>query len=351
VTAAVVPPPAPADPAGAAGQARATRRTGLLRAELHRFRARRFLRVLLVLGVVAWAAAIAIGLSHYSRPSAAALAAARQQVDQVVAEANQGRESCLSDPQRPTDLSAEEQCGPPVTAADIDPGNFLPHPPFSLQESARAGAMGFAAVAALLAFVAGATWIGAEWSTRSLVALLFWEPRRLRVMATKVGVLLGGTAVLGVLAQAAWLGMATLLEGVAGDGAPVKAGFWDVELAMQGRGVLFTVLAGLGGFALANLIRNTAAALGAGFVYFAVVETAVRGLVPAWQPWLVTNNVVGLLYPGGLQLYLPNGIGPDGQPAVREYLLGNLQSGVYLTCLVAVFVAAGAVLFARRDLH
>jgi hypothetical protein len=348
VTAAVVPPAAPAEPTA---EARATRRTGLLRAELHRFRARRSLRVLLLIGLVAWAATIAISLTHYSRPSAADLAAARQQAGQILAEANQGRDACLTDPQRPTGVSPEEQCGPPVTAADIDPANFLTHPPFSLAQSSDSGVMGFGAVASLIAFVAGATWIGAEWSTRSLVALLFWEPRRLRVMTAKLGVLLAGVAVLGVLAQAAWLGMAALLDAVAGDGAALPAGFWGAELGMQGRAVLLTVLAGLGGFALANLIRNTAAALGAGFVYFAVVETAVRSLQPAWQPWLVTNNVVGLLAPRGLHLFLPDGYGADGQPAVREYVLGNLQSGIFLTCAVAVFVAAGAVLFARRDLH
>ena len=103
-------------------------------------------------------------------------------------------------------------------------------------------------MAALIAFVAGATWIGAEWSTRSRAALLFWEPRRLRVVATKTGVLLAGVAVLGALAQAAWLGMAALLDAVAGDGAALPPGFWDGMLAMQGRAVLLTVLTGLGGF-------------------------------------------------------------------------------------------------------
>jgi 4-amino-4-deoxy-L-arabinose transferase-like glycosyltransferase len=170
VTAAVLPPPAPADPAA---QAQGTRRTGLLRAELHRFRARRFLRVLLVLGLVGWVAAIAIGLTHYGRPSAADLAAARQQAAQIVAESTQGYDQCASDPQRPQDVPVDQACGAPVTAADIDPAAFLPHPPFSFADSAEHGAMGFGAVASLIAFVAGATWIGAEWSTRSLVALLF----------------------------------------------------------------------------------------------------------------------------------------------------------------------------------
>jgi len=284
VTAAVVPP------AATAPAAQGTRRTGLLRAELHRFRARRFLQVLLLIGLVAWVVAIAIGLSHYGRATPENLAAARQQAAQVIAEAGQGYDQCVADPSRPQDQPVEATCGERPTIADLDPATFLPHPPFSLAGSSDGGIMGIGAVAALIAFVAGATWIGAEWSTRSLVALLFWEPRRLRVVATKAGVLVAGVAALGVLAQAAWLGMAGLLDAVAGDGAALPAGFWADELAIQGRAVLLTVLAGLGGFALALLIRNTAAALGVGFVYFAVVETAVRALRPAWRPWLVTND-------------------------------------------------------------
>jgi ABC-2 type transport system permease protein len=54
-------------------------------------------------------------------------------------------------------------------------------------------------------------------------------------------------AALGVLAQAAWLGMATLLDAVAGDGAALPAGFWGELLATQARGVVLTVLAALAG--------------------------------------------------------------------------------------------------------
>ena len=57
--------------------------------------------------------------------------------------------------------------------------------------------------------------------------------------------------------------------------------------------MLLTVLVALLGFGLTNLIRNTGAALGVGFVYFAIVETAVRALRPAWQPWLLSTNAAG----------------------------------------------------------
>jgi hypothetical protein len=117
--------------------------------------------------------------------------------------------------------------------------------------------------------------------------------------------------------------------------------------------VLLAVLAGLLGFGLTNLVRNTGAALGIGFVYFAVLETAIRAFEPTWQPWLLTNNAVGLVLRGGLPLpiYDRTAVGPTGEIGYREYLLGNLQSGVFLAVVAAVIVAAGVVLFARRDVH
>ena len=38
---------------------------------------------------------------------------------------------------------------------------------------------------AAAAFLLAGTFIGAEWSSKNLIAWLFWEPRRLRLMAAK----------------------------------------------------------------------------------------------------------------------------------------------------------------------
>jgi hypothetical protein len=330
----------------------APERGSLLRAEAHRFRSRRFIQVLLGLFVLGWLAAIAIALPQFGHPSAADLSAARAQQQQAVESSNEGRQQCLNDPTLPDDVSPEQLCGEPVTAADIPLEQFIADPPFSFAENAQSGALGFAAAAAVLAFLLGATWIGAEWSTRSIVALLFWRPRRYTVMAAKLAVLAVASALFGVLAQAAWLAMAGILSAVAGDGAGLPHGFWGHLLATQGRAVLLTVLAALAGYGIANLVRNTGAALGAGFVYFAVVETAIRALRPTWQPWLLTNNAVALINPGGLPLFIDDGR-PDanGFVAGSEYVIGNLQGGILLGAVTAVLVGVGVVLFARRDLH
>jgi hypothetical protein len=329
-------------------------RGSLFRAELHRFRARRFIRVLLLLAVVGWVFAVVVGLLHYGTPTADDHAAARQSMQQVVAQSEQVRQQCLANPQAqgaPPGLSPEEACGPPMQLSELDENSFLPKQPFDVASSGSRGAVGFGAIAAVLGFVIGATWIGAEWSSRSLVALLFWVPRRSAVFTVKIAVLTLAAALLGIVAQVGWLLMAALLRAVDGDGRALPPSFWQHLLPIQGRAVLLTVLIALLGFGLTNLIRNTGAALGAGFVYFAIVETAVRALQPAWQPWLLSTDAAALVTAGGVQIYIYDAIGPNGFTNPRTYLVTNLQAGIELTAVVCVIIGIGVWLFARRDVH
>ncbi len=89
-------------------------------------------------------------------------------------------------------------------------------------------------------------------------------------------------------------------------GLPVQppARFYGDLLAQQGRAALLSLLMGLLGFSIANLVRNTGAALGVGFVYFAVVGTAVRNVRPRWQEWLLTDDALTLVQRGGNRLFL-----------------------------------------------
>jgi hypothetical protein len=330
----------------------ARRRGSLFRAELHRFRARRFIRLLLLLAVLGWVLATVIALLHYGTPTAADHAQARQTMQQLVAQNEQGRQQCLNNPQAqgaPAGLSPEEACGSPMTISDLNESDFLPKQPFDLASNGGRGAIGFGAAAAVLGFVIGSTWIGAEWSSRSLVALLFWVPRRMSVFAAKIAVLTLAGVLLGVVAQVGWLVMAALLRAVDGDGRALPPHFWEHLMATQGRAVLLTLLISLLGFGLTNLIRNTGAALGVGFVYFAIVETAVRALRPAWEPWLLSSNAGALVSPGGLKIYIFDAIGRNGFTEPRVYLLTNLQAGIELTVVVVVIIGIGVWLFNRRD--
>ncbi len=136
---------------------------------------------------------------------------------------------------------------------------------------------------------------------------------------------------------------------------PLPDGFYGDLFAQQGRAILLVVFTGLLGFVIANLVRNTGAALGVGFVYFAVVENAVRIFRSSWQEWLLTDNAAALVLTGGHRIFIFGEGFVDEQGAFvdsgREVLLTNVHGGLVLGIATAVLVGLGVVLFARRDLH
>ena len=327
-------------------------RGSLLRAEALRIRSRRMVRVLLVLAAVGLLAGIVIASTQYATPTAAGLADARVRAQQILAESDRGRQQCLNTVGTPNGPPSKEVCGPPLTLQDIGGAEaFIDKRPFRLGEQGRGGALGVAVAAAGLAFLLGATYVGAEWSSRSMVALLFCEPRRRKVMATKLSVLVALTTLVGTVAEAVWLTAAQVLATTRGTGATAH-GLWGELIGSAGRGVLLVVLIGLLGFGVANLLRNTAAAFGVGFVYFAVVENVLRVLRPRWQEWLITDNAVALLQHGGLRLFVSDTVvdARGGFQTTRQLHLTNVHGGLVIATVTAVVVLTGVVLFTRRDL-
>lgn len=329
--------------AHAGGQA--PRPAGLLRAELRRLWSRRFVRVVLLVALAGFLAGNAIAVTQFSRPTPEALAEAETRLAAAVEENEQFRQECLD--QAVADGEDPELfCGPPTSERGFELAWFLDKPSFVLADNLPGGATAVAVATAAVLFIVGATYIGAEWSTRSMAALLFWEPRRLRVMAVKAAVVVGVAVVLGIVSQAAWTGAAVLLARWKGS-ATTDEGFWSSLLAQQARSVLFVVVVALLGFGLAHLLRNTGAALGVGFAYFAVVETAVRFTWPSVQAFLVTDNALALLTPGGWRIYVSESFDDTG----REILLSNARGGLTLVVYAAVPLAVGTWAFRRRDLH
>lgn len=328
-------------------------RGSLLRTELLRFRCRRMVQVLLGLGLLGLLGGAALAATQYTETSPAVLAQAAENRDQSFAETQRYHAQCLTSVGTGNGPTTEQDCGPVPTVEDVPRvEDWIATPPFTLAGPGRDGLLGVAAATAALAFLLGATFVGAEWSTRSMVALLFWEPRRWKVMAAKLAVLTAATAAYAALVLGLWLLAARVLAATRG-GVDPPDGIWGELLAGAGRGVLLVVLVGLLGFGVANLMRNTAAAFGFGFVYFAIVENVIRVLRPAWQPWLITDNAVALLTQGGLRIFINDDyIDERGvyQFTGREILVSNLHGGLLLALVTAVVLAAGIILFTRRDL-
>ena len=325
------------------GQA-VTRKGSLLRAEVLRLRSRRFVRLLLMLGL---AGIIAVGvgelLSH-ERPDAQAVAAAR-------ADAEAQTQSCIdggkNDPNRDPNATPDQV----AQMCQVDYKYFFAKTPFVLSDDLPAVASALAAGMAALMFLVGTTSGGADWAAKTMPALLFWEPRRSRVLLTKLGVVVGLAVGVAVVTQLLWTAMAVAITSLRGTSEGKPPDFWSQLLWLDVRGLLLVLLAGAGGYALASLIRNTGAALGVAFVYLVVVENLVRGFILPLRPYLLGENVAALLNKNGIDVYTGERFVP-GSPNPEEIVihLSNLRAGLTLTAGVTVFVLIATALFRRRDL-
>lgn len=157
------------------------------------------------------------------------------------------------------------------------------------------GAMiGLAFPLVMFGWLVGASAIGAEWSHRTVTALLTWEPRRTRVLATKALAAATFTAILVAFLQAFFTGM--LFVAAESAGPPLDWGeYWGVSARI----LLVSVIASVLGFGLATIGKNTGAALGGGMAYLLVIESLVRGFKPSWSDWLLGSNF-GRVIEGGV---------------------------------------------------
>lgn len=319
----------------------------LLASELRRNFARRLLKAVAALalaGIII--AGVSVYLTH-GYPTAADLAAAAARQERV--------EQCVRGeigpvagpaPESPSDGMFPVPAVPSPFAPDrrdyceFDPlSGVEPRPEFpepyrysSLDETF----MGVSVPLLMLAWVLAASFAGAEWRAGTVATLLTWEPRRLRVFAAKAmaAIVIGVTLHAAVLVV---LSLALLPAGLArGDMSGVDPG-WVWSLAgVLARGWLLVAVGAAIGFAVGMLGRNTAAALGIGFIYLSFVDGGFLGAaIPFLRPWLFIRNAV-VWVSGESQTELTAGRTPaEAALIIAAYGLGAL--------------AISAAVFRRRD--
>lgn len=255
----------------------------LYRAELRRLGKRRLTRYILVLLILGLAAIVGsfVYASHQIGPAEQALAATRaeaayqEQVGyhrQYVAECEAAKAAGTS-----------EQRGMPPNCSEITPPqrewfearNYLPFQ-FDFRQTFGVFIAVFAGILALGAYLVGASFVGAEWSTGGMMNLLLWRPKRLTVLLTKLAALLTGVLATGAVLGALWtvaLWLIARYDGVTGN---LTAGAWR-SFALDGaRGLGLVLAVAAIGFGLASIGRHTAMALGAAVAVGIISEVGIR---------------------------------------------------------------------------
>ena len=335
----------------------------LLRAERRRLFKRRFTRWMLVIGVLVLAA-VATGLFvNNSKATPARIAAAEREADNQyrlnIGYIDSYRQRCQAAQKSNATPDPNEHF--PTNCDDIQPPtrdeflavNYL-SPTFNFRQNFPVTITMFAGVFALIFFVIGASFVGAEWTSGGMMNLLLWRPRRLQVFFTKLGTLLGGLFPVVVVFAAAWTAACWAIATFHGTTAKMTPGVWR-SLALTGtRGVLLALVMAAVGFALAAIGRHTAVALGiaagvavVGQLGLALVLANAR--IPFWERWFLPtyinawmNKTVKLEDFRACQF-------AQGQCHPREMLITWQQSGLLFGTVLVLLIAIAAWLMKRRD--
>jgi len=171
---------------------------------------------------------------------------------------------------------------------DIKPADRLTIDPVS--QSLSGIFLGQMAIIAL-----GALAISSEYSTGGIRTTLTAVPQRLRLLGAKAVVLTVMAFVAGVVTMfpSFWLGQRVLATAPAHPPIDVSLGDPNVLRAVLG-GALYVMACGLLGFALAAVLRHTAAAISAGFAIVFILPIVSNFLPGTWG-----NNVGKVLNAGG----------------------------------------------------
>ena len=254
----------------------------LYKAESRRLVKRRFVRYLALAGLLILTA-VAVGTFFTNEkvgPAqvAAAEQKAEQEYQQALTETQQARVRCAAAKasgapdtgEFPSDCS---QISDPARESFEAEWN-LP-PTFDFRESFGGTLTAFAAVMALVAFVAGASFVGAEWSSGGMMNLLLWRPQRVKVLSTKLAAFLVGLTTLSVVAGALWTVAFWLIGTLRGTTERMTPGAWQ-SFGLTGlRAFALIVAAGVIGFGLASLGRHTAMALGVAIGFGVVMQFGI----------------------------------------------------------------------------
>ncbi|MFI5493248.1 ABC transporter permease subunit [Actinoplanes sp. NPDC051859] len=261
----------------------------LYTAETKRFTKRRFTRFF-VLGLVLVLGAISVGMFFTNQKSTPEVVAAAEKE----AEASFQRDLAMSVEQNKICAIQPECTQWTPTREDYQAEWYMPST-FNFKKHFGAMATTLAALLAVLAFVLGASFVGAEWSSGGMMNLLLWRPQRIKVLSTKLAALLVVLTGITVVLSAVWTGIFAVIANLRGTLDGMTSGAWQSMLLMELRGLVLVLVFGAVGFGLASIGRHTAVAMGAAIAVvvlfqfglgtvlaMAQVSYAEKYLIPTW---------------------------------------------------------------------
>jgi ABC-2 type transport system permease protein len=338
----------------------------LLKVELGRLFSRRLIRVLAIVGLLAFIGVDILIAARSSTDIAAAHiradAVAQSQYQSCLAQVGltQGRGPTRSDCENGLPAAQLKNCLANVQNQVADPGQltreecirssnpYFQDPRFHFADRAKDLLTSAAFIFMLLGLVIGASFIGAEWQSGTFASLLTWEPRRQRVLAAKllasvIGVGVLAMALTGVLVGGA--AAAAVLRGTMDGTTTQLMGQLGVMAArVLGLVALFTLI----GAALASFTRHTVAAVALLGGYLVLGEFVGAIVSSWWRTHALSAQIIAIIQ--GRYVYYVNPrpgfatLGSNG-----EHYLHAGSASIIVGLLTLMLVATASITLARRD--
>ncbi|MEE6257471.1 ABC transporter permease subunit [Plantactinospora sonchi] len=325
----------------------------LVRAEIGRLAARRFVQLMLVLLVTAFTVTLTATLASSRQPSVEEVQQAEVLAEERRQEAQVWYDQCVG-AGRPGAAVREDHCKG-LDPALIDASDHLPGV-FVFDRQITDLLYFLIAFLCLFGFLVGASYIGADLTSGGMTNLLLWRPQRLLVLGSKLGTLLGAVLGLSLVASTVYLGAFRLVGQVRGMPGTPNAAFWADLLLLLTRGLLLVLMVTVLGFAIATLGRHTSAALGVAAAYVVVWEGGLRivlHIIGAARPDdLMLSTYLFAWVTGKVRLYRATDCHMlPGQESCDPFYTIGWPTGLAVLLLLVVAVAGAAFAnFRRRDL-
>ncbi|NUT34577.1 MAG: ABC transporter permease [Hamadaea sp.] len=281
-------------------------RPSLLRAEFDRLMSRRFVQIVTVLIIAAFAVTVAVTMAGSHQPSATEWASATEQARTNNQVNREIYENCLAS--KLPGATALERAQHPGECSFVEqfPEDHL-YDTYVFRTSIRPLVGFLAAYLAFFGFLIAATFAGAELSSGGAVNLLLWRPQRMRVLGAKFAVVLGSVGVFSVVFSAVYVGTFYGIAKATGYVGSTGAAFMGDLALLTGRGVGLALVVTALSFGVAVIGRHTAAALGLLTAYVVVWEGGARLILEVLnarlpEPWFL-STYVGAWMLGDLQFY------------------------------------------------
>jgi ABC-type transport system involved in multi-copper enzyme maturation permease subunit len=271
----------------------------LVRAERRRLHKRRVTKVMLAIGVLILAViGTALWFSNQKASDAtrakAAATAQREFESQTQYWNSAGKNECEA-AAKSQNVDPAQMCFGP-RQEDFKPEYYMPSS-YDFKGNFVQMATLWAIIMAFVGLIIGASYVGVEWSSGSMMNLLTWQPARVKVLSTKLGMLVLVVAGWSALVFAAWVGLQWLMGMYRGTTTGMTSGTWQSFGLVGLRGLVLVGAGSLFGFVLASLGRRTAVAMG---VLIALIVVTQFGLtlvllaarVPYPDLYFVGNHMV-----------------------------------------------------------